>query len=95
MDSYPYIKPGDEITLDTTIGLTGLCGEVVAVDRSPDGSLRCLSIREAGSDRPPLRIAGQVVALWRLGKPLQRRVAHPLAIPAGQVPLGLLGNNHP
>ena len=91
MDSYPYLEPGDPVTLDTTLGHQGLTGEVVAVDLNEDGTIRCLSLREPS--RPdPLRIRGDLIALWRKGEPVRRQVQQGIAVPAG-LPPGLLGPN--
>jgi hypothetical protein len=90
-ETYPYLAPGDHITCDLLNGATGLTGEVVSVDLAPDGSWRCLSIRQDGTEEV-LRVRGDLVALWRLGEPVQQPAPQGIAIPAGSLPPpGLFG----
>lgn len=93
MDTYPYLAPGDEVTLDTLNGLSGLTGEVTAVDLNDDGTIRCLSVRDDPARPDPLRIRGDLLAIWRKGAPVRRTVPQGLAIPAGGLP-PMPGNNH-
>lgn len=90
MDSYPYIEAGDEITCDLTTGVTGLHGEVLDVTLNEDGRLRALTLRQEPGG-PALHIHGEVLALWRLGKPNRQQVPVPqgIAMP-GQLPAGFL-----
>jgi hypothetical protein len=95
-DSYPYLEVGDEVTLDLVTGLQGLHGTVEALDLADDGGIRCLSIREiAAPEREPLRVRGDLIALWRKGTPvrqIQRQQMSPgeLALNLGRLP----GNSH-
>jgi hypothetical protein len=88
-DTYPYLAPGDEVALDLVTGLSGLTGEVVGVDLAPGGTWRCLSIRQDGQEHP-LRIKGELVAVWRLGKPVPRQLPQGIQVPVGGLPPGLL-----
>ena len=83
-ETYPYLESGDPVTLDLVNGVN-LTGEVVAVDLAGDGSLRCLSIRDDQGRPDPLRIRGDLIALWRCGKPVtvRRPIPQGIAVPAG------------
>jgi hypothetical protein len=91
---YPYLEPGDTVTCDLVNGASGLTGEVVAVDLNSDGSLRCLTIRDDPARPDPLHIRGDLIAIWRRGAPVRRAVPQGIAVPAGSLPPGLLGNHH-
>ncbi|HEV8653121.1 MAG TPA: hypothetical protein VG276_27945 [Actinomycetes bacterium] len=84
-DVYPYLAPGDPVTLDLVTGASGITGKVVAVDLTDDGSLRCLSIIDDPGRSDPLRIRGDLVALWRRGEPVRRTVPQGIAVPAGNL----------
>jgi hypothetical protein len=91
---YPYLTKGDVITLDTTVGISGLTGTVVAVDLEPDGGLRCLSLQveDPTAGTMVLHVAGPVIALWRHGAPVRQQLPKGIAIPNGLppgLPLGL------
>jgi hypothetical protein len=93
VDTYPYLEPGDPVTLDLVTGASGLTGEVVAVDLAEDGSLRCLSIRDDPKRPDLLRIRGDLIAIWRCGQPVRRAVPQGIAVPTGMPELRL--NNGP
>jgi hypothetical protein len=85
IDVYPYLTPGDPVTLDLVTGVSGITGEVVAVDVASDGSLRCLSIRDDPARPDPLRIRGELISMWRCGQPVRRAAPQGIAVPAGNL----------
>jgi hypothetical protein len=87
---YPHLEPGDEVTLDLVTGVTGLHGIVELVELDEQGTLRCLSVID-DQGRDPLRIRGDLVAIWRKGAPV-RQVRPQLSVP---IPAALGGNHRP
>lgn len=69
---YPRLraKVGDQITL-TTIQNQTVTGELAEVDEAPDGGVRALAIRDDPSRDDPVWVRGDLIALWRLGAPVQ------------------------
>lgn len=67
------VKVGDEITL-TTLQSQTCTGEVVEVDETSDGGVRALAIRDDPNRDDPVWVRGDLIALWRLGAPVQVRV---------------------
>ena len=88
VSTYPHLEPGDEVTLDLVTGITGLNGTVTHVELDEAGTLRCLSVVDDPA-REPLRIRGDLVAIWRKGAPVRQIQRQPLS-----VGLPALGGNH-
>jgi hypothetical protein len=89
---YPYFEVGEQLTL-TSGGLT-VHGQVLAIDRADDGSVRSVTLREPGDRSDPLYVAWSSVTLWRLGKPVTQQVPAGIAVPAAGLPPALRGLSH-
>ena len=90
-DRFPYVDAGDEITLDLVNG-ANLHGTLAGYSLDDGGDLRSLSLQEPGQEYP-LHVRGELIAVWRCGKPIRRAPAAGIAVPAG-VPPNLAGRNH-
>jgi hypothetical protein len=70
---YPRLraKVGDQITL-TTLQNQTLTGELAELDEAEGGGVRALAIRDDPKRDDPVWVRGDLIALWRLGPPMQQ-----------------------
>lgn len=63
-------KVGDQITL-TTVQNQTVSGQIVAIDADEDGGVAKLAIEDDPSRDDPVWVRGDLIALWRFGRPVQ------------------------
>jgi hypothetical protein len=66
-------KVGDQITL-TTVQNQTVSGQIITIDQDDDGGVVRLAIIDDPNRDDPVWVRGDLIALWRFGRPVVQQV---------------------